>query len=78
MGFSQVHILLQFFLLHSIEMFVFSLNFLNSLMKFVIVLLNSVSRVYLHKPHLANISIGLLDFIGEILLFSFTLLVFLQ
>lgn len=43
MGFTQVHILLQFFLFHFIEMFVFSLNFLNSLLKFVIVLLNSVS-----------------------------------
>lgn len=46
--------------------FVSSLNSLSSMMKSIILLLNSVSWFHLCNSHLANISTGLLDFIGEI------------
>lgn len=51
--------------------FVSSLNSLNSVIKFIIILLNSVSWFHLCNSHLANIFIGLLDFTGEITAFLF-------
>lgn len=58
--------------------FVTSLNSLNSLMKFMIVLLKSVSCFHLCISHLANISTRLLGFIREIMAFIFHIVWFFQ
>lgn len=48
-----------------------SLHPLNSVMKFIIVLLNSVSWFHLCNSHLTNIFTELLDFTGKIIAFLF-------
>lgn len=56
----------------------FSLNFLNSLMTFVVLLLSSESRGSFRQLSLANLSTGLVGCREEIRACSFILFVFLQ
>lgn len=66
LGITQTYILCKVFLINFSKLFVFSLNSFNSLMKFMVVLLNSVSWGSFRQFPMANLSTGLVGLGREV------------